>query len=95
MEDRGGYAVVGGELGDLRVGAFGDDIAGDEAGGIGVVELIEGMDGGFVLGSGHEFGANRGCLCATEVGFGLRIGVLSVVSGSAESRGWGRGRGGV
>jgi hypothetical protein len=59
MEDRGGNAVVGGELGDLGVGAFGEDVAGDEAGGVGAVELIEGVDGGFGLASGHgTFGEN-------------------------------------
>jgi len=29
MEDGGGYAVVGGELGGLGGGALGDDFAGD------------------------------------------------------------------
>ncbi len=60
MEDRGGYAVVGGELGDLRAGAFGEDIAGDEAGGVGSVELVEGVDGGFGLASGHGFWGDSG-----------------------------------
>ena len=55
MEDRGSYAIVGGELGDLGVGAFRDDVAGDEAGGVGAVELVEGVNRGFDLGSGHEF----------------------------------------
>ena len=54
MEDRGSHTVVGGEFGNLGTGAFGDDVAGDEAGGVGVVELVEGVDGGFCLASGHE-----------------------------------------
>ena len=66
MEDRGGDAVVGGELGDLGGGALGDDVAGDEAGGVGAVELVEGVDGGFGLASGHGFWGKtcefQGCL---------------------------------
>ncbi len=60
MEDRGGYAVVGGEFFDLGGGALDDDGAGDEAGGVGAVELVEGVDDGRVghdmdFGSGHGF----------------------------------------
>ncbi len=64
MEDRWGDGVVGGEFGDLRVGAFGDDVAGDEAGGVGAVELVEGVNGGFDFGSGHEFWGEMRIFCA-------------------------------
>ncbi len=46
MEDRRGYAVVGGELFDPGGGALSDDFSGDEAGGIGAVEGVEGVDCG-------------------------------------------------
>ena len=46
VKDAGGDAVVGGELGDGDAGAEGDDLAGDEAGGVGAVGLVEGVDGG-------------------------------------------------
>ena len=62
MEDRGRDAVVGGELGDSCVGAFGDDVAGDKAGGVGAVELIEGVDGGFGLASWHIVLGEIGCV---------------------------------
>ncbi len=80
MEDRGGYAVVGGELGYLSGGALGDDGAGDEAGGVGAVELIEGVDGGLDFGSRHgiwgemcEFGAgfNWVSCCSPRVSAGF------------------------
>ena len=53
MEDGGGDAVVGGELLDLCGGALDDDGAGDEAGGVGGVEDVEGVDGGFDFEVGH------------------------------------------
>ena len=56
MEDGGGYAVVGGELFDLGGGALDDDVAGYEAGGIGAVSLVKGVDGGSDLGVWHSFG---------------------------------------
>ncbi len=44
-EDAGGDAVVGGDVG--VVGVAGDEIArGDEAAGLGAVDLVEGVDGG-------------------------------------------------
>ncbi len=46
MEDRGCDAVVGGELFNLGGGALGDDFSGDEAGGFGAVEGVEGVDRG-------------------------------------------------
>jgi hypothetical protein len=41
----------------LGVGSFGDYVAGDEAGSVGLVELIKGVDRGFVLAFGHDFGS--------------------------------------
>ena len=54
LEDAGGDAVVGGEFFDLDAGALGDDGAGDETGGVGVVELVEGVDSGFRF-AGHKY----------------------------------------
>jgi len=55
MKDRGSHAIVSGQLGDLYIGSFGEDVAGDEAGGVGSVELVKGVNGGFGLASGHGF----------------------------------------
>ena len=60
MEDRGSDAVVGRELGDSCVGSFGDDVAGDEAGGVGAVGLVEGVDGGLKLFAWHKRGHTPG-----------------------------------
>jgi len=57
MEDGGGYAIVGGEFLDFGGGALNDDGAGDEAGGVGGVEDVEGVDGGFDFGVGHRLWA--------------------------------------
>ena len=46
LEDAGSDAVVGGELFGFVPGAEGDDGAGDEAGGVGAVEGVEGVDRG-------------------------------------------------
>jgi hypothetical protein len=54
VEDAGSDAVVGGELFGLVRCAAGDDGAGDEAGGIGAVEAVEGMDDGLGWGAGHR-----------------------------------------
>ena len=84
MEDRGGDAVVGGELGELGGGALGDDGAGDEAGGVGAVELVEGVDGGFGLASGHGFlGKAVSFRVASSWVSGCKSGVFSPVSGCA------------
>lgn len=53
LEDGGCDAVVGGELGDFGGGALRDDFAGDEAGGVGAVELIEGVDDGLGFAGRH------------------------------------------
>jgi len=53
-EDAGSDAVVGGELFDLGVGALDDGGAGDKAGGVGAVGLVEGVDGGLELFAWHR-----------------------------------------
>jgi len=58
MKDAGGDAVVGGELFYLGLGASSNDGAGDEAGGIGAMELVKGVDRGLEgrLLAGHLWG---------------------------------------
>ncbi len=46
MEDRGRDAVVGGQFFDPGGGALDDDGTGDETGGVGAVEGVEGVDRG-------------------------------------------------
>jgi len=59
VEDAGGDAVVGGEVFDLGVCALRDDLAGDETGGVGAVEAVEGVDGWLGLFAGHIEAGNR------------------------------------
>ncbi len=59
-EDAWSYAVVGGELFYLGVGALDDGGTGDEAGGVGAVGLVEGVDGGLKLFAWHKRGHTPG-----------------------------------
>ena len=72
MEDRGGDTVVGGEFFDLRGGSLDDDVAWDEAGGVGAVLLVEGVDGGLGFGAGHIFAGNLCVLALVQPGLGLQ-----------------------
>ena len=80
-EDAGGDAVVGGDM--LVVGVAGDEVAcGDEAAGVGAVDLVEGVDGvdggleevAGADGLGHVSGAGRGWGCRLGRGCGGRWG---------------------
>jgi len=53
-EDAGRDAVVGGEFFDFDAGALRDGATGDEAGGVGGVGLVEGVDRGLGLFAGHR-----------------------------------------
>jgi len=78
-KDAGGDAVVGGELFGVGGGALGDDGGWPEAGGVGAVEGIEGVDDGFGLlragRSGHlvrlQDGEERWEECNRNSGDGL------------------------